>query len=139
MINNLYAIVNKLMEENNIIRKEFNEKNMELKNEINKLKRELNSKNEEISDIKNEVKQLKDELLLLKNNKTEKTNDFSLFKDSIILKEEADKNNLFSWISEKRKIKNICLIYRGTRDGDNYKAFYDRCSNVGPTLSLIKN
>ena len=111
---------------------------MELKNEINKLKRELNSKNEEMSNIKNELKQLKDELLLLKKNKTEKTNDFSIFKDSIILKEEADKNNLFFWISEKRKIKNISLIYRGTRDGDNYKAFYDRCSNVGPTLSLIK-
>ena len=35
--------------------------------------------------------------------------------------------------------KDLELIYRGTRDGMNDKSFYDKCSNKGPTITLIKN
>ena len=31
------------------------------------------------------------------------------------------------------------LLYRGTRDGMDYKSFYNKCSNKGPTITLIKN
>ena len=40
---------------------------------------------------------------------------------------------------EWTKGKNIELIFRGTRDGMNNKAFYNKCSNIGPTITLIKN
>ena len=44
-------------------------------------------------------------------------------------------NKLLEWT----KGKSIELIYRGTRDGMNEKAFYNKCSNIGPAITLIKN
>ena len=37
-----------------------------------------------------------------------------------------------------KKIKNVELLYRGTRDGDLAKNFHEKCDNKGPTLTLCK-
>ena len=152
MINNLYSLVKNLMEENKIIEEELNKKSNEHKNEIIKLKEELNLNNNqlknEITKLKEELKNKDKEILNIKKELEEikkqmkkegNTNiNPNFFKESIIIQKLEEKLNLISWVSEKGKIKDIKLLYRGTRDGDNYNAFYNRCSNQGPTLSLIK-
>ena len=58
---------------------------------------------------------------------------------SYILKESNRQNEFVKILLEWTGGKNIELIYRGTRDGMNGKAFYNKCSNKGPTITLIKN
>ena len=58
---------------------------------------------------------------------------------SNILKETNQEYEYINKLLEWTKGKNIELIYRGTRDGMNNKAFYNKCSNIGPTIILIKN
>ena len=124
MINNLYSLVKNLMEDRKSTRL----------NEITKLKEELKNKDKEILNIKKELEEIKKQMK--KEGNTNINPNF--FKESIIIQKLEEKLNLISWVSEKGKIKDIKLLYRGTRDGDNYNAFYNRCSNQGPTLSLIK-
>ena len=132
MINKLYLLVNNLIEENKLLKDEFTKKNNELNNEIIYLKEELKNKDKEIINIKTELGVIKKEIL------KEKGINKNFLNESAIIKKNEEKSNLISWISEKGKIKNINLLYRATRDGDNHKSFYDKCSNKGPTLSLIK-
>ena len=47
-----------------------------------------------------------------------------------ILKEIENRN---------KKIKNLNLIYRATRDGDQINNFYDKCSNIKDIILLIKS
>lgn len=132
MIDKLYLLVNNLMEDNKLLKDEFTKKNNELNNEIIHLKEELKNKDKEIINIKDELEKIKKEIL------KEKISFKNFFNDSTIIKKNEEKSNLISWISEKGKIKDIKILYRATRDGDNYKSFYNKCSNKGPTLSLIK-
>ena len=43
-----------------------------------------------------------------------------------------------NWISSKGDISQIKLIYRATENGDDSESFFKKCSNMGPTVSLIK-
>ena len=58
---------------------------------------------------------------------------------SNILKETNKEYEYFNKLLEWSEGKNVELIYRGTRDGMNSKAFYNKCSNIGPNIILIKN
>ena len=131
MIDKLYSLVNSLIEDNKLIKDELTKKNNELNNEIIHLKEELKNKDNEIINIKKELELIKKEIFKTKKDK-------NFFDESIIIQNLEEKSNLISWISEKGKIKSINLLYRATRDGDNYESFYNKCSNKGPTLSLIK-
>lgn len=59
--------------------------------------------------------------------------------DSLILKETHKEKEFLKKIFEFINIKNIELIYRGTRDGMNSNSFHNKCDNKGPTLCLYKN
>ena len=59
--------------------------------------------------------------------------------DSNILKETNKENEFVDKLLEWTGGKSIELLFRGTRDGMNDKAFYDKCSNKGETIVLIKN
>ena len=72
------------------------------------------------------------------NNKNENEIENNFFNDSLIIKDEQDKKLLNSWISEKGNIAKLNLLYRGTRDGDSSKIFFEKCSNKGATISFIK-
>ena len=98
---------------------------------VRKLTEENKIIREELKNIKKELRELKDEFQLKRN-----ANEF--FKDSKIINLKEEKNKLISWISEKGKIKEIKLLYSSKKDGDNYSSFYNKCSNISPTLSLIK-
>ena len=130
-IEKLYLLIQKLSNENKTIKEEFTIQNKELQNRINGLENEISKKNKEIVDIKKELKELKDEFRrkrLLDNS----------FNFSRIIKLKEEKNKLISWISEKGKIKEIKLLYSSKRDGDGFSPFYNKCSNISPTLSIIK-
>ena len=59
--------------------------------------------------------------------------------DSVILNETHNQKEYLNKIFEFINIKNIELIYRGTRDGMNSNSFHNKCDNKGPTLCLYKN
>ena len=85
----------------------------------------------ENTNLKEEVKELKEKLNDHINQKVNST-----FNDSIILKNENDKNTMLTLLS--KKIKNTTLLYRATRDGDRAKDFHEKCDNKGPTLTLCR-
>ena len=116
-IEKLYLLMQKLYDENKSIKKEFTSQNKKLQNRIN--------------DLEKELKQLKDEFYL-------KEIIDSSFNASRIIKLKEEKKKLISWISEKGIIKEIKLLYSSKRDGDDYSPFYNKCSNISPTISLIK-
>ena len=85
----------------------------------------------ENNDLKEEIKELREKLN--KNiNQDESKKD--IFNDSVILKNENDKNTMIKLLN--KQIKNATLLLRGTRDGDNAKNFHEKCDNKGPTLTL---
>ena len=116
-IEKLYLLMQKLYDENKSIKKEFTSQNKKLQNRIN--------------DLEKELKQLKDEFYL-------KEIIDSSFNASRIIKLKEEKKKLISWVSEKGIIKEIKLLYSSKRDGDDYSPFYNKCSNISPTISLIK-
>ena len=127
----VYLLLHKLSEENKTIKEEFTNQNKEMKKRINILEEEIDKKNKEIIDIKKEFKELKDEFhqkIIIDN----------CFNDSKIIKIKEEKNKLISWISEKGIIKEINLLYSSKKDRDGCSSFYTKCSNISPTLSLIK-
>jgi hypothetical protein len=130
-VEKLYSLIQKLFEENKSIKEEFTNQTKELQNRINGLEKEINKKNKEIVDIKKELKELKNEF-------HRKRIIDNYFNTSKIIKLKEEKSKLISWISEKGIIKEIKLLYSSKRDGDEYSPFYNKCSNISPTLSLIK-
>ena len=116
-IEKLYLLIQKLYVENKSIKEEFTSQNKKLQNRINSLEKEL--------------KQLKNEFY-------QKEIIDSSFNTSRIVKLKEEKKKLIYWISEKGIIKEIKLLYSSKRDGDDYSQFYNNCSNISPTLSLIK-
>ena len=59
--------------------------------------------------------------------------------DSLILKEQKNRNNFLIKILEWSGYKKMELLYRGTRDGMNNKNFHEKCDNKGPTINLFQN
>jgi len=59
--------------------------------------------------------------------------------DSLILKESKREDEFLDKIFEWTRGKKLELLFRGTRDGMSNDTFHNKCSNKGPTISLIKN
>ena len=125
LLDKIYLIVNKLSQENQLLREELKNKDNEIQN----------LKNENIQ-IKNRLNNIEDFILNLKIEK-EKSETLDLNK-SYILKNLEEKTKVKEWISENGRIKNIKLLYRATEDGDTSENFYKKCGQKGPTLSIIK-
>ena len=65
------------------------------------------------------------------------------FKGSTVFSNENNYNDYEFILKEienrNKKIKNLNLIYRATRDGDQINNFYDKCSNIKDIILLIKS
>ena len=66
--------------------------------------------------------------------------------DSKILQyDKKYKKYLIQWLEKpnnninNENVKNIILLYRGSRDGFSAKTFHDKCNNKGETLTIIKS
>ena len=108
--------------------------------EKNNLEKEVNKNDEakkQISQTELEEQAKKNEKLQITPSK-KPINIENLFNESKIINSIEDKQMLVNWISSKGNIKEINLLYRATDNGDDSETFFDRCSKMGPTLSLIK-
>ena len=122
----------------------------ELKKEIKELKLNNNNKyEEEIQNLKEENKKLKEKinefeiyLPYLKEYKIKrdekKNNKIIRNLDSLIINNNEKYNVcLKNWINPKLSIK-ADLLYRASRDGEEYQTFHKLCDNKGPTVVLAK-
>ena len=108
---------------NNLIKE-----NKELKNRLNNLEKRFNSLEERFNNFeKNNKIEKKQENNTLVNNKNE------IWKSDII--NEDDKKTLNNWINLNND-KKIKLLYKASRDGDNYQDFYRLCEDKGPTITI---
>ena len=150
----------------NIIIKEVKEEKKEKEEKIEKIekikkkekkekieKKEEKPKNEIIESSPNSIISTKNEIKTEKAQKKETSeykiietpkpkknvNIEDLFKESKLVKNAEDKKNLVNWLTSVGNISEINLIYRATRDGDDSDTFFEKCSNKGPTISLIKS
>ena len=65
----------------------------------------------------------------------------------IVIYENNYKEKLIKWLKnpnnkkkdENKNLKEIILLYRGTRDGFQAKTFHDKCDNKGETLTIIES
>ena len=127
--------IKKLNEEN----KKLNEENKKLNEEIKKLNEDNKKLNE---DNKNLKEQLKIYIPYLEEYKKKcddkKQNKIIRNLDSKIINENEKYNiTLKNWINPKLKIK-AQLLYRTSRDGEEYSTFHKLCDNQGPTIVLAK-
>lgn len=119
----------------------------EMKKEIKQLKEKLNNSNEKNIELNNKIIFLEQENKLFKQ-KFEKIENFMPFIESlkfgfnididslIIGNNENYKKNLKNFVGpERRKFQ---LLFRMTRDGDNFTTFHRLCDNQGPTITLYK-
>ena len=57
---------------------------------------------------------------------------------SLILVEPKKIEILKNWVNPSQKILNAKLLYRLTRDGDQFFKFHQLCDNKGPTITLFE-
>ena len=131
----------KNMKENNF--QEMKDLKEELKKEINKQinenkEKETNKTNENKENETNKTNENKEkEIKELKKEGYEKEIIQNL--DSLIIKDKDIYNiRLKKWICPNKIIEiKPLLLYRLSRDGNNYEIFHKNCDNKGPTLILI--
>ena len=103
-------------------------------------------KNEELYSIVNELL-IENKNLKLKVEALEEKFDkeIKLIKEILDGKKDLETNIITScqyqqlkdWINPNRKME-FHLLYSATRDGDNRKAFHDRCDNKAPTITIVQ-
>jgi len=61
-----------------------------------------------------------------------------ILKNSLIINNNIEYNKLIkNWINPDKKIEGV-LLYRLSRDGDQFSTFHSLCDNKGPTLTLFE-
>ena len=120
-INELYDIISDLKQENKQLKE--NQKKLE----------------EKINIILNEIKPLKEFKEKMDKKEKEKNENKKIRNlDSLVLGDNEEYNKtLKNWIKPNMKIKAE-LLYRLTRDGDEFQTFHNLCDNKGITLLLVK-
>ena len=140
--------INDLKEENRNM-KEEEIQNMKEKNLL-----DIKNLKEEIEELKKEINELKSNIILLINKNKDNNNINNLLEynkekdgkimitnlDSLIIKDKDVYNiRLKKWIcpNTNKEIQSI-LLYRLSRDGNNYEIFHKNCDNKRPTLIFKK-
>ena len=144
-ISELMTGMNKLKEENkNIIEdnKKIKEEIKMIKEENQKLKEDFKMINEENKTLKDKLKDFMNFIPYLEKYKKKcedkKNNRIIHNLDSLIIKDNEKYNiTLKNWINPNLRIKSE-LLYRLTRDGEEYQTFHKLCDYKGPTIILTK-
>ena len=121
-VNNLEKRLNSLEERFNA----FEKNSKELKIKVNNLEKRLNSLEERFNAFEKNSKKEKET-----DNKEDNKNE--IWKSDII--DDEDKKTLNNWINLNNN-KTIKLLYKASRDGDNYQDFYRLCEDKGPTITI---
>ena len=134
--------------ENNIAKLIFDINMEKIKEVIINLEKKELTKDELIDNLIEENKQLKLRLNNLekrfdslekkfnnlKNKKAENIYNNDIIYSDIINNE--DKKILNNWFNSNND-KTIKLLYKASKDGDNYNDFYRLCENKGPTITIV--
>ena len=96
------------------------EENKQLKLRLNNLEKRFDSLEEKFNN--------------LKNKKAENIYNNDIIYSDIINNE--DKKILNNWFNSNND-KTIKLLYKASKDGDNYNDFYRLCENKGPTITIV--
>ncbi|KAL7505367.1 hypothetical protein ACHAXN_002855 [Cyclotella atomus] len=67
------------------------------------------------------------------------TDEITLFDNSKILSNIDDWGMIFKWLKEEESDGSVRLLYRASRDGFSHTTFRKKCSNLGPTLTIIND
>ena len=106
----------------------------ELYSIISELKEENKKLKEKINEFEIYIPYLKEYKIKQDEKKMNKIRGL----DSLIIKNNEKYNiSLKNWINPKLNIK-ADLLYRMTRDGEDYQTFHKLCDNQGPTVVLVK-
>ena len=100
------------------------QENKELKDRVINLEKRLSSLEERFNNLERNNGKTKGNIINEKNE---------LLKSDII--NDEDKKTLNNWINLNND-KKIILLYKASRDGDNYQDFYRLCENKGPTITI---
>ena len=126
--------------------KKLNEENKKLNEENKKLNEEIKKLNEDNKKLNEDNKNLKEQLKIYipyleeykKKRDYKKQNKMIRNLDSKIINENEKYNiTLKNWINPNSTIK-AQLLYRASRDGEEYSTFHKLCDNQGPTIVLAK-
>jgi len=141
-INNLNELIIKLKNEIKENKNEINEIKNNYNKEINEIKNKYNKEINELKNIvntqKNEISELKEQMKSLLDYRKTKDMIISGLKNSLIINNNIEYNELIkNWINPDKKIKGE-LLYRLSKDGDQISTFHNLCDNKGPTLTLFE-
>ena len=101
------------------------------------LKKEIKEIKEENQELKTKMNKFENYIPLLENYKKEEKEVIQNL-DSLIINGNNNYNKtLKKWINQNKKIKAE-LLYRASRDGEEYQTFHKLCDNKGPTIVLVK-
>ena len=103
------------------------------------LKKEIKEIKEENQELKTKMNKFENYIPLLENYKKEEKERTEIQNlDSLIINGNNNYNKtLKKWINQNKKIKAE-LLYRASRDGEEYQTFHKLCDNKGPTIILVK-
>ena len=99
---------------------------------IKKQQNEINNLNNKIINHEDRIKALEEIIKKLEKNENDAKD--LLKSDIITSKEQIDLIN--EWINNKKN--KYSLLYKGTRDGDSWEQFFEKCENKGPTILIIE-
>ncbi len=152
-IKEILFVINELEKNDNEKMQEIFSLILEMKTEIKKLNEDNKKLNEEIKKLNEDNKQLnednknlKEQLKIYipyleeykKKRDDKKQNKIIRNLDSKIINENEKYNiTLKNWINPNLTIK-AQLLYRASRDGEEYSTFHKLCDNQGPTIVLAK-
>ena len=145
-INELLSIISNLKQEINDLKtnkiENINEKINNLEKENKEFKKDNSTLNEKINNLEKENEILKQYIPYLEEYKKKcddkKQNKIIRNLDSKIINENEKYNiTLKNWINPNSTIK-AQLLYRASRDGEEYSTFHKLCDNQGPTIVLAK-
>ena len=129
---NLFLIIN-INQDNEIIKIRLTLNKIIINKDelINELLKQVIILTEESSEFKNEIKLLNDKL----NNIKKRLDKIDL--NSSILNNALDFEKFYSFLKFNEKIDNIKLIYKATRDGDNYISVMNKINNKDNLIFLF--
>jgi hypothetical protein len=103
--------------------------NKELKNKVENLEKKMNDYEKRLNLIEEKLSNPKSSIM-----QTIQTNENNDILNSDIINEE-DKKTINNWINLNND-KKIKLLYKASRDGDDYHDFYRLCEDKGPTITI---
>ncbi len=140
-MNELFQLIDKLNNENQLLKKEIKEIKAEYKKEITEITLEYEKKIDNLKSIannsNNEINKLKEQMKTWLDYKDYIDSKNKIEINSLIINNNINyQKTIKKWIDKDNDIQ-AKLLYRKSRDGNKISTFHQLCDNKGPTLTLF--